>query len=180
MKFTAYLTFASCGLAAVLAIAAPTTQPGNAPATQPVPANKLMDEMFKVVNPPGPVLTPQAERAPTDINPKDVAAIKTIAPKAMPIGLVREGTPIVDKAGRLTKTADALGYEFTFESDGKTLKDPPMIIIPNMNLELMEDAISTGSRDLRFRVTGVVTEYHGKNYLLINQVTVPPDVTQQF
>jgi hypothetical protein len=44
----------------------------------------------------------------------------------------------------------------------------------------MEDAVRSSSRDLRFRVTGMITEYRGRNYILLEKVTVIPDATQQF
>jgi hypothetical protein len=44
----------------------------------------------------------------------------------------------------------------------------------------MENAIAGSSRDLRFRVSGVVTEYKGRNYVLLDQVVVVPDIDQQF
>jgi hypothetical protein len=40
----------------------------------------------------------------------------------------------------------------------------------------LENAVSGASRDLRFRITGMVTEYHGRNYVLLEKVTVVPDV----
>jgi hypothetical protein len=103
-----------------------------------------------------------------------------IAPAAPQLNLVREGTYIPDRTGRLTHSADGQTAEFTFDADGKALKDPPMIILPNQKLKQMEDAVTGNSRDLRFRVTGVVTEYKGRNYILLERAVVIPDVAQQF
>ena len=99
---------------------------------------------------------------------------------APPANMIREGSYVVDRTGRLTKSADGQQWEFTFDADGKTMQDPPLPILPNLNLAAMESAVSTASRDLRFRVTGMVTEYKGKNYILLEKVVVVPDVTQQF
>ena len=55
-----------------------------------------------------------------------------------------------------------------------------MLILPNLRLMAMEDYVRASSRDLRFRVSGVVTEYRGRNYLLMEKVTVVGDSTQQF
>ena len=55
-----------------------------------------------------------------------------------------------------------------------------MIILPNLKLELMEQAVSNSNRDLKFRVTGMITEYHNRNYLLLERVVVVPDIVQQF
>ena len=60
----------------------------------------------------------------------------------------------------------------TFEADGKALKDPPVVVLPNLKLQLMEDQIKQTNRDLKFRVTGMVTEYRGRNYVLLDKVVV--------
>jgi hypothetical protein len=44
----------------------------------------------------------------------------------------------------------------------------------------MEDAVKSTNRDLRFRVTGMLTEYRGRNYLLLEKVLVPPEGNAQF
>ena len=103
-------------------------------------------------------------------------------PHAPVVTVMREGTPLVNRTGRLTQVSGPEGNraEFTFESDGQALRDPPLIILPNLRLMAMEDAVRAASRDLRFRVSGVVTEYRGRNYLLLEKVTVVQDITQQF
>ena len=58
--------------------------------------------------------------------------------------------------------------------------DPPVIILPNLKLMQMESAVGGSNRDLRFRITGMVTEYRSRNYILLEKVVVVPDVTQQF
>ncbi len=93
---------------------------------------------------------------------------------------MREGTYIVDRTGRLTKSADGLTNELTFDADGKALKDPPMVILPNQKLTQMENAVIGNARDVRFKVTGVVTEYKGRNYVLLEKVVAISEVTQQF
>jgi len=86
---------------------------------------------------------------------------------------------IVDRLGRVSHTENGQA-EFTFESDGKALRDPPMLLMPNLMLNQIEDQITAWNRDLKLRVTGVVYEYKGRNYLLLEKVIVPLDVTQQF
>ena len=55
-----------------------------------------------------------------------------------------------------------------------------MIILPNMRLTMMENAIAQQNRDLKFRVTGMVTEYHGRNYILLEKVSVMTPDAQEF
>src|SRR5439155_10711531 len=102
-----------------------------------------------------------------DVTPADrTTGASAVAPGAQQLNVVREGTFIVDRTGRLTKTADGQQYEFTFDADGRTMKDPPVVILPNLKLMAMENAVSGSNRDLHFRITGMVTEYRGRNYVL--------------
>lgn len=102
-----------------------------------------------------------------------------VKPDAPPVNLRREGTFIVDATGRLTRSKDG-HEEFTFESDGKTLKDPPMIILPNQTLMQMEESVTAATKDLRFHVSGMITEYRGRNYILLERAVAIPDIAQQF
>jgi hypothetical protein len=98
-----------------------------------------------------------------------------VAPGAQPMTVLREGTFLIDRVGRLTRSADGHVAEFAFESDGKALRDPPVILLPNLKLMAMETAARASSRDLRFRITGMVTEYNGRNYVLLEKVVVVPE-----
>jgi hypothetical protein len=154
----------------------PTTHPAK-PATQPQSTDKVFESMLKPVDAsPGQVLQPIA----ADKWRTDASGGKAVAPHAPPVNLIRENTTLPPRTGRLSKTADGKDWQFVFDSDGKTLQDPPMILMPNLNLESMEDAIANGSRDMRFIVSGIIYEYHGRNYLLVQIVKVPADVQQQF
>jgi hypothetical protein len=154
----------------------PATRPAGKPTTRPLPAGSLLDSMLKPAPNAGAPLQPVPDAPRIDMS-SGTASVKPAAPK---VNLIREGSFIVDRAGRLTKSADGQNMEFTFDSDGRTLQDPPLVILPNLNLMSMEDAVSAGSRDLKFRVTGVITEYHGRNYILLDKVVVVPDATTNF
>jgi hypothetical protein len=155
----------------------PATQPAK-PTTQPQSTEKVFDSMLKPVDSsPGQVL----HAIPADKMRFDASTVsKSVAPNAPAVNLIRENTTLPPRTGRLSKTADGHDWQFVFDSDGKTLQDPPMIVMPNLNLESMEDAMANGSRDMRFIVSGVIYEYHGRNYLMVQIVKVPADVTQQF
>jgi hypothetical protein len=157
---------------------APATQP-DAPTTRPadMPADQLLQQMLRPAN--GPVAQPLQPI----LNPPalDQTTGKMVVPNsAQPQNLRREGDYIRDRLGRLTKSADGNQMEFTFESDGRTMQDPPVVILPNLKLMAMENAVNSSNRDLRFRITGPVTEYKGRNYILLEKVSVVQDVTQQF
>ena len=160
--------------AGVLAQDAPPTNPATQPAE--VPAADLLNQMLK---PPGQAPAPlQPIVFPPPVN--NVTGGAAIAPNATTMPITREGTFITDRTGRLTKSQDGTSEEFTFDADGQAMQDPPMVILPNLKLEMMEQAVSGSNRDLKFHITGMVTEYHSRNYLLLERVVVVPDVVQQF
>lgn len=104
-----------------------------------------------------------------------------VAPSAPVVNVLREGTFLVDRLGRLSRSKDGSQAEFVFESDGTSLQDPPVLILPNLKLMQMEDATTGNSiRDLRFRVSGTVTEYRGRNYILLDKVVVVPEILDRF
>jgi hypothetical protein len=93
---------------------------------------------------------------------------------AAPEAQYREGTFLVDQVGRLTHNKKAEPI-FVFEKGGKTLQ---LTLMANSDLARMEDAAAAGVEP-QFRVTGMMTEYRGKNYLLVDRVVmVHPPATQ--
>lgn len=155
---------------------------GEEPAeTRPVtrekalPADQMLGRMLK------PRPTAGRELKPTQPPAADkTSGAGAVKPDAPVLTVMREGTFLVNRVGRLTRSADGSQAEFTFEADGQALRDPPLIILPNLKLMTMEDAVKGANRDLRFRVTGMVTEYRGRNYVMLEKVQVVQDVTQQF
>jgi len=153
----------------------PATQPLTVPPAE-TPPTDLLNQMLK---PPGQAPLPlQPIVFPPPVN--NVTGGAAVAPNATTMPITREGTFVSDRTGRLTKSPDGLQSELTFDADGRAMQDPPMIILPNLKLEMMEQAVSNSNRDLKFRVTGMVTEYHSRNYLLLERVEVIPDIVQQF
>jgi hypothetical protein len=152
-----------------------SSKPASEPATQPSPLQKL-DDLLKPSTSVARPLQPAVDTHGVDKK----SASGAVAPNTPAVALQREGTFIFDRVGRLTHSADGSQAEFTFEADGKTLKDPPVVILPNLKLMTMEDAVKATNRDLRFRVTGMLTEYRGRNYLLLEKVLVPPEGNAQF
>ena len=134
----------------------------------------------------GEMLKPRRTGGDRELTPTEAPATDkssgagSVAPRAPVLTVLREGTPIVNRLGRLTLGADGRPAEFTFESDGGALRDPPLIVLPNLKLMIMEDAARGATREPRFRVSGVVTEYRGRNYLLLEKVSVPSQATQQY
>ena len=155
---------------AVPATAAAVTRPAaTMPATRPTDSgldrasvNSTLERMLRTnsgsVRPLEPVPENDRKKAPS---------VSKLDGESVDLMLKREGDVITERVGRLQSTP--AGEEFHFESDGRALKDPPMIVLPNSVLAQMEGALEKSGRDLRFRVTGMITTYHGQNYLLVEK-----------
>jgi hypothetical protein len=143
-----------------------TTRPTTRPATRPTTRVDAGQTLTRMLRPTTPVAKP-LQPLPPDRPIVDVNRY-ALAPGAPDAKLVREGTYVVDRIGRLRKTDDGLHEEFVFDSDGNALQDPPMVLLPNLCLVQMETATQT-SRDRKFRITGRVTEYRGRNCILLDK-----------
>lgn len=171
MKTTLMILVALSGVVALADTAPePATQPATQPAVSapvdqptPVDAEGTLDRLLRAR--PG-TAQPIQPAPPTDVDARQPR--NDVAPRTPSVPLKREGDMIVQRVGRLHPTAGG-GFEFRFESDRRQLHDPPMIILPNQRLADMESSLNRAGRDLRFQVTGVVTQYRGKNYLLIEK-----------
>jgi len=154
---------------------AQTTQPvapsGGGPAAAPS-ADQVLNQMLRA-----PDADKSAELQP-QLPPAASSAATAASGNSAAGAILREGTDIIDRVGRLQKTADGQQTQFVFDSDGRTLQDAPMTILPNLKLMSMENAVSEASHDLRFRITGTVTEYRGHNYILLEKVVVVQDRAQ--
>ncbi len=145
--------------------------------TRPAAATPTADDMLKQLLPPPRPKAQPIEPVP-DYKPEPKTDwLNPVAAKPLnPPALIREGTYIIDRLGRLTRTTDGQP-QFTFEADAAAMKDPPMTILANLKLMVMENAVKQAQHDLRFRITGVVTEYNGKNYILLEKMVNVPDET---
>ena len=166
---------APCALAQTKpATTQPTTRPSGGSGVQAVPPGQLLDSLLKPASSAGQPLQPIDEGPVPDVT----TGKNAVAPAAPQLNLMREGTYIVDRTGRLTKSADGQQLEFTFDADAQAMQDPPVVILPNLKLMQMENAVNSSSRDLRFRISGMVTEYRGRNYVLLEKAVVIPDAVQ--
>ena len=161
------------GAAFVLApfVGAQATRPAA-----PLPADQMLNHMLQ---PPGNTGAKPVRPATSPAMDASTGSA-AVAPGAPALNVMREGTFLVDRTGRLTRGSDGQSWEFTFEADGRAMRDPPVVILPNLKLMAMEQAFKSSNRDLRFRITGMVTEYNGRNYVLLEMVLVVPEVVQQF
>jgi len=77
---------------------------------------------------------------------------------------ISDGSPLVARPGRIV--FDDPWWTFVLESDDIEYPEPPLRVLPNRNLELMIQLAQRESRGLVFVVSGEITAYGGKNYLL--------------
>src|SRR5947207_8448810 len=122
--------------------AGPSTRPTTRPTT--LPADQMLTRLLR----PGAATAQPLEPVQYPPGLDQTTGRPASQPIAM-TALIREGDYVPDRVGRLSKTPDGQ-FEFTFDSDGKNLQDPPMTILPNLALMRMESALTSASRDLKF------------------------------
>jgi hypothetical protein len=119
-------------------------------------------------------LPPPVKSGPAVLTP----ALPGVAPKQPMVTRLREGDHIWYRTGRLLRDEQTGQWVFAFDSDGKEMKDPPMIILPSRMLKVMEQATDEGKKAVKLKISGEVTEYEGKNYLLVTYVQTVADLNK--
>ena len=129
----------------------PTAATASAPATASGPAASA------------PVLSPQVDA----VAPDEPVAMRK-----------READTVEGRLGRLVRDAKTGMEVIAFDADGREMRDPPMGVIPCKSLQVMEDATDGGIKPVKFRLSGEVTQYRGKNYLYVRAFQVVKDLGQ--
>ncbi|MBN1845119.1 MAG: hypothetical protein JW810_05510 [Sedimentisphaerales bacterium] len=88
----------------------------------------------------------------------------------------RDGQMVIDRVGRIHYDPEAGRWLFSFEADGASLAEPPMILHPCRLLEVMETAVQRANLSIRFRVSGQISIYQGRNYMLLRKVLMVYDL----
>ena len=142
-----------------------TQQATTRPALRAVDTDAMLKSMLKGAGASARPLQPVTFAPKVDTN----SGRGSVSPAAATLPLIREGSYILNRVARLTRAKDGQQWELTFDADGSALQDPPMLLLPNLELMKMETTLGTEERDVRFRVTGMVTEFKGRNYLLVEK-----------
>ncbi len=124
---------------------------------------------------------PNAPRANTGVvlNPEGSAAAAPRRPPAR--RLLREETFLSDRQGWL-RPLGAERWAFVFDPTTDGVTDPPMAVVPSLKLMEMRRIVEARPETVTFRVSGRVTVYKGRNYLLptffvtLAESTVPPGI----
>ncbi len=159
----------------LLAADAPATKPAadTQPTSRPADAEVSADAVIRALL-QSRTKTPVLPRPSTVTasQPASVAPTNIIRPLPMP-----PGSMIRNRLGRIVKDKASRWWTFRFESERTILYEAPMRILPNRQLEAMENILDNSVKPgLRFLVSGEVTQYRGKRYLLIRKKLVKPEM----
>jgi hypothetical protein len=114
-------------------------------------------------------ITPPAPMPDIDIPPIPEVGKEPYQPGPMPVrpkpaDVLEEGKHLFNREGQLDM--DPIGRStFVFNSG-----DKPMYLLENSWREYLENITERGTKKIRWRVSGVVTVYGGRNYLLVTKV----------
>lgn len=79
--------------------------------------------------------------------------------------LIREQTMVHSRRGQVSRTSSG-AWLFVFESDAQGLSDPPMILMPCLLLEHLEQRVWRSGASMPVLVSGRVYVFDNRNYLL--------------
>jgi hypothetical protein len=127
------------------------------------------DEPLRSVISPGATPVPATAPAPPPVQ---------AAPAAPNVDHHPEGTLIISRTGRLVRDGKTGAQLIVLDSDGKHMDDPPMGVVPCKMLAVMEDATQNGAKSMKFKISGEVTLYRGRNYLYLKAITAVIDLHQ--
>lgn len=161
-------------LAAASSAAAQTTRPATSIASG---SDQMMNQMLT----PGSSQTGQPLPPPSPQPMVDsTSGTGAVAPGGTPARTLREGSYVINRVGRLVRVQGTEQMQIVFDADSATMKDAPMLVLPNLKLMSMQNVIAGNSKDVRFRVSGLVTEFKNRNYILLDKAVVVPDIEQSF
>ena len=106
---------------------------------------------------------PASPLAGRPIGPVAPVAAKTQAGAKPP--RIREGTALVEQAGVFQKAGDRITF---FASEGQRR----FVVLENLQLERVSRAIGDNPTPPQWTVSGMVTEFCGANYLLVNRAVL--------
>ena len=154
--------------------AAPAVQPKSGgqttraaqPTTAPSSAD-LMNTLLSEKNPTPVILPRRKEKI-------DASRVKSVAPGAKG-DVIEPATArlVVDRLITVQQTGQANWRQATFEADN-TLREPPVLLLPCRLLAFAE----AQSPSTRLRVTGEITKYKGKRYILLRKVIVEREMNR--
>jgi len=90
-------------------------------------------------------------------------------------GIWKDGYTVINREGRIYYDVEQQEWLFAFEANANSIAEPPVVILPSKMLEVMEKTTIGTGRNVKFRVTGQITKYNRRNYLLMRYVRIAHD-----
>jgi len=108
----------------------------------------------------------RAQESSPRVRRRGAAAIDAAlsAPEAQPVDRLREGAMLIDQLG----TFKMAGDQITFRMEGE---QGELGVLENLTLERVWKML-IDVRDRQWTVSGMVTEYRGRNYLLLHRAVL--------
>ena len=148
------------------------TTPGKTPAT-PASSGDDTDALREKLLSTGPGRALSVATAP-ETRVEQQQSIAPIAGAAEPT----RRSAVVDRTAHIVDDPKRRWAEARFVADN-TLREPPMRLLPCILLDRARHLQSKmGQRDRKFRISGEVTHYHGRRYLLLRKVLLERDMGQ--
>jgi hypothetical protein len=148
----------------------PAESAGRAGDTEQTPTTMpSQTELIRALREERQVNVPIPSSTPADA-PGGAVSDSTLTPAETSLSaqLLPEGTFVVDRPGRLVREDE--WWTLVFESADGSVRERPLLLLPNQQVELMEQTSAAGTRSVVFIVSGEVTSYHGRNYLMVRKV----------
>jgi len=166
-------------------VVGPAPSEANAPASRPAtatapttaasaPGGVDPDEIIRRLSAqrPGRTVVATAPIAPTQPAPPSAAP-----PPAQGTIASAKGSMVVDRVVRIYAEDKAGWWIVSFVGDN-TLREPPIRVLPSPLLEEAEKEVAAAPPKIKFRVSGELTEYKGRRYLLLRKLMVERDLGQ--
>lgn len=80
-------------------------------------------------------------------------------------------TVIISRTGFVRYDSKSQKYIFNIDSLGRSISDIKFIVHPSQTLEQVEKILRKSTEPVRFKVSGRITKFSGKTYILLHQVT---------
>jgi hypothetical protein len=100
--------------------------------------------------------------APADLPSASASAQLPLGPAKPPAIRIREGSQVADLVGTFRLTGDRVSF---FTTDGERRFET----LENLTLERVARALKESRDNAEWRVSGIVTEYQGINFLLVTR-----------
>ena len=169
--------------AEIVRAGAPTAKPTEAKPADPKPADDGAADPAGMINKlegaarerdaARPVLAVPEPGGP----PASTHATGPSVPTLPPEKLLREGSMITSRRGRMIRQPDG-DWALTFDADAAGKSEPALLLLPCLNLQAMERVAERGGEAATMSVSGIVTTYKSRNYLLptMYMVNRPSDI----